>query len=902
MTTIIVWFHSVTEYDCKRIEQDTQYEQQLPDNFPQLQIFNDANECIDYITNCPSKSVFMILSDNRGIQVFSLVHQLESLKFVYILDTFSTDQYRKYNAFIKNCWIIRGVFKNLSKLIGQLQYEMISTDNNNHTFHLLFEQLNTIDDLDKQPNERLRFQLIFNGLLHSTDASSNPIRQMMLDECRCRYATDKRELNRIDEFDSTETKWSTIQWWTQDSFIYRLINSALRSRHWNSIIKYQYFIVKLYNEIDRLHHEQFISTTTNQTTLFYVYRGQLMLSQDLNILKNNIGGIVSMNYFLSTTLDQDIASIFSEGQRGITINVLFHILLDCRISSAVFADISQFSTMSYEKEILLSPGMVFRIQSVAYEDTIDKWIVHLNLIDPNEDSLLSFMSTDLKNSHFGQILYQMGEYETARDYCQFMLTNTDRPLSYHSILGNTFKELNDYDRALENHFSALRYVTSIYQCSTIYYNIGLAYLGKDDYTNAIRYYHEASELECVEGETMYLAEIYHDLGLAYISKGSLSVGLSYLERAFDIQKLILPENHYHLGITYFSLGNIYSNQNEIDRALDYYQHALDIFRCSRRTDDHLIINVHSSIVRLYLQTKQYDMARRTFENLAQIYGDRNNYLTLTRIYFDLITSVLFPQQEFFQCINFIEYILSINRKHLPENHRLIGVILYILGSFQLFLFRSNSENNSSDLIKLSCTNLEQSKEILKQYTNYLVFIYENLGLIYYSLKEYSRSIEYLNQSLKYSSKNNVRFSMQHKNLAIVYASTGDFRNAIKYLKISIDLYGHDTIDFEIISSHTLLGIYYKFIKSYNFALKHLAQALSLWRMTAGPLDADRRAACIYYHTADIYFKLNFQEHSYASQLFYFWHKQRLPPSKSTDPYFEYISGISLFVAIEFSEI
>jgi hypothetical protein len=60
-----------------------------------------------------------------------------------------------------------------------------------------------------------------------------------------------------------------------------------------------------------------------------------------------------------------------------------------------------------------------------------------------------------------------------------------------------------YERALENHYHALNRITSIFQCSSIYYN------------RALYYYCEASELECVQGDRAKLTEIYNDISIAY---------------------------------------------------------------------------------------------------------------------------------------------------------------------------------------------------------------------------------------------------------------------------------------------------------------------------------------------------------------------------------------------------
>lgn len=911
----IVWFRRVTEYNRRKIEKDTEYEQQLLEKLPQIRIFDDANRCVDYITNCPSKSVYAILSDDQGLQVFSLIYQLEQLVYIYVLYEKSFIEPGRNNTFIKTCYLIRGIFKNISKLIHQLNYDSQSSDKLetiiNNPFNILVNQLNTIDSLDDTQSEHIRFQIIVNSLLRSNDSSNvsslNCIRKMMIDECRQQCSKNARTLKEIDDFEFNETKYSSIQWWTKDSFIYRLLNTALVSRYWNSIIKYQYFLVKLYNELKTLHHDQY----SKMNARFDVYRGQSVYKQDLETLKNNIGGLVSFNYFLATSLHKDVACLFAYHEEGKTVAVVFQISIDTRISSAVFADISQFSFIPGEDEILVGMGAVFRVDSVTDDHESGKCIVHLSLADPNSDSLFVFMLDNTKNKNTAEILYEMGEYETAKIYCQLMIENNHDPLIHRSVLGKTCKELGEYTNALENHFHALQYVHSINQCTAIYYNIGLAYLGKKDYHNAIRYYQEAIELECVEGETIVLAEIYHDIGLAYMYNGCLSIGLNYLHKALDIQKSILPDNHYHLGITYANLGDFHRDQNELDQALNYYQHSVDILHCSRRIDDGTIITVYTHMIRIYLQTKQYDMARKIFEQLAQIYGSTKNALKLANIYLELVTTILLPQQDILQSIDFIEYILRLREAHFQTNpnHKLIGLTYYILGCFQMLIYRPNSFSKDPEYLQSACCNFKRAMTILKDHQIYMLLICEHLGLIYHDLHEYSLSIDYLKQSLQYSSATVERSALQYRNLACVYANTGQFQDAIEYLTYSIDIAERKSnfaAEHNRLSSYALLGIYYKFTKSYVLALKYLSKALSLWRITAGPFDTDRVVAAIYYHTADIYHRLNCRYLSYVSQLFYFHHKQRLghlisnstEKNTVTDPYFEYVNGFCTDLRIE----
>ena len=119
-------------------------------------------------------------------------------------------------------------------------------------------------------------------------------------------------------------------------------------------------------------------------------------------------------------------------------------MLDRRASSYVFANISLLSSMPNENEVLLSLGIVFRVEKIAYNDVFDRWSVSLIATDPNKNSLLSFMLSESETTNLGQRLYQTGEYEAARDYCELMLRYTNEHLIHYSILGNIFKEINGF--------------------------------------------------------------------------------------------------------------------------------------------------------------------------------------------------------------------------------------------------------------------------------------------------------------------------------------------------------------------------------------------------------------------------------------------------------------------------
>lgn len=52
----------------------------------------------------------------------------------------------------------------------------------------------------------------------------------MLDASREYYRDNRSELERINQFERTYRCEDAIQWYTKNSFVYRLINKALRTK------------------------------------------------------------------------------------------------------------------------------------------------------------------------------------------------------------------------------------------------------------------------------------------------------------------------------------------------------------------------------------------------------------------------------------------------------------------------------------------------------------------------------------------------------------------------------------------------------------------------------------------------------------------------------------------------
>ncbi|CAF4326054.1 unnamed protein product, partial [Rotaria sordida] len=125
----------------------------------------------------------------------------------------------------------------------------------------------------------------------------------LVEYCRITYADDDYQLSLIDDFELEYNKTLAIEWYTKESFLYSMMNRALRCQDIETIMKMGFFISDLHKQIEKLYNEQ-----KNQHEVITVYRGQGMSLDEFEKLKTSIGGLLSFNNFLSTSIDLKVST------------------------------------------------------------------------------------------------------------------------------------------------------------------------------------------------------------------------------------------------------------------------------------------------------------------------------------------------------------------------------------------------------------------------------------------------------------------------------------------------------------------------------------------------------------------------------------------------------------------
>jgi tetratricopeptide (TPR) repeat protein len=248
------------------------------------------------------------------------------------------------------------------------------------------------------------------------------------------YRDNSRSLQEINDFVTNYQPKDAILWYTKDSFLYRHINSAMRTESISELHVCLPYIADLCRELEA-NRKYIVEELT-------FYRGCVLNNEEINIYHNNVGFLMGINTFFSASRNREIAEIFAGCgtlQHTTSVNsVIFEIHID-QNSSTVYTDISAFSNMLDEDEVLFDWNSVFRIRSVSYKDSEKCWIVDL-ITDYEVQFEIEklYQQLDRKDKSVPPSilvlsnLISMGEYMQAFDYSMLLLE--ENPSDPHLLM------------------------------------------------------------------------------------------------------------------------------------------------------------------------------------------------------------------------------------------------------------------------------------------------------------------------------------------------------------------------------------------------------------------------------------------------------------------------------------
>ncbi|CAF1592262.1 unnamed protein product, partial [Didymodactylos carnosus] len=353
-----------------------------------LLTFDNIDACVDYIQSyVQDEKLFFIVSGIDGELIIPKIHFLPKISSIYV---FCADKAR-HEQWIKLYSKIRGIFIEKDSLFKKLTSDVTFCLNNLLPISVLGRSniiQKSIRDLTSEGATFMWFQLLIEILTHMEYSKSE--KRELLQICQVQYRHNDAENKKIVEFETTYSANQAVWWYTRDSFLFRLLNKALRTENFDIIYKFRSFIADLHRQLVEMHSVQTQTLSSNET----FYRGQRLPFDELNKLKENINGYLSMNTFLSASTSSEVALMYSgDGEDRPTLeSVIFEIEISTSVSP--FANIKTVSYFKTENEVLFTIGSIFRIKDVLPQtDTI--WLVQL-VMDKRENQDIEQLTEHLK--------------------------------------------------------------------------------------------------------------------------------------------------------------------------------------------------------------------------------------------------------------------------------------------------------------------------------------------------------------------------------------------------------------------------------------------------------------------------------------------------------------------------
>ncbi|CAF1382373.1 unnamed protein product [Rotaria sordida] len=712
-----------------------------------------------------NSNIALIISSNLVELIVPSIYELSHIQMIYIHNT---------NNSKEKCELIKQLSSKIVDIYDNINQLIVKLFNDNLFPSLPISIINpqtiketSIRDLTNEQATFMWFQLLLEILLQMPQTIDS--KNEMMNECLLNYENDEIEKKKIIEFQQTYSSDTCIRWYTRDTFLYRLLNRALRTQNINNIFKFRFFIKDLYQQLENL-----AANNEMNTSVSIMYRGQMIAREELQKLQDNINGLISVNTFFSTTLSCNVATDFSGNGMGRPQfeSVVFEINVNQKRLTKPFAHIHHYSYNTDENEVLFSMGTIFRIDSIELL-TDEIWFVKLILNeeeDKNSSDLINHFKKEINQTEhhlmtLGKFLYLMGDLDKAEKYYRLFLDQIlsskllfDNTYHHNEMIAMLFNDLalvynarGNFELALKNYQHALDIYLSLEPMNpisntAIYSNIGNVLIELGDYQKAFKMYNTALELRLLYSSIIQdepgLAQIYNNIAVCYNQNGQYNRSIENFEKSINIKLKYLPSNHPSLGITYSNLSDLYRANGDYEMALKYCQQALDI---------HVLV----------LPKDHIDLAT-TYNAMANIYIDSGNSIKAKENYEKALEIILNQMLQQHQLLNTIYN--NIANIYMNECHYELAIKYYKLA-----------------LDKIDSSNL----------TNHAV-IYNNLGEIYRKIGNYMEALINHKKALDirmtlYPSLDHIDLAQSYHNVGIVFCDNGQYDTALDCFKSALDI-------------------------------------------------------------------------------------------------------------------
>ncbi|CAF2022661.1 unnamed protein product [Rotaria magnacalcarata] len=607
-----------------------------------LKFFEEFNECQKYVQSIADNERILIITDGQSSsKMISYLSEATEIISVYIYTNKSDE----------NIPITCRSSRKIKAISSQFDYlrKQIITDFGDRRQRCCFQvhepmsiNFSNVNPTNHQSSTPLNGQFMFSRLLLDIllrIPASDTDKDELISACQREYAENPFYLATLNEFKYNYAPDQALLWYTKQSFVYNLLNRALRQQNIELLFLLRFFINDIHEQLQQMQCLEPIR----------IYRGQVISKDELTLLQNSMGQLISMNSFLSTSISRELALFFlgeytasQELQQ-----VLFEIDADPRLDGTrPFADISARSYFPEEAEILMMFGSIFRLESM-YEERNSKggtiYVIRMTFCaDHNEnvEVLYQSMKNDLNIQDIGSTnlrdlgnaLIEMGKFNEAERYFRRLLRGVS--LSQGDTagccygLGEVLRNVGDYERSIEWYQNALEIRLQLLPFShehigDIYNSIGISFSGKCEHKLALEFYTKALTVwkQVYKEDHPRMAWVFNNIAVVYQKQSQHTESLQFLQKSLKISERELPPDHPTIASSVHNIGDAFASLGQYELALEHYERALNIFKMSRPSDHPYIAYTLSSIGLTYENMNEPKKSLEYFQKSMEIFRE-----------------------------------------------------------------------------------------------------------------------------------------------------------------------------------------------------------------------------------------------------------------------------------------
>ena len=432
-------------------------------------------------------------------------------------------------------------------------------------------------------------------------------------------------------------------------------------------------------------------------------------------------------------------------------------------------------------------------------------------------------------------------------------------------------EIKNYDKAIKITLELLSYQLKIYDKNHIeilntYIILGNCYRDINNYEKALYYYHliEMTAEENYKYLNINKFELNNNIAIIYHVLREFEEAIKYYKNAITACVLIFNDKSMYLISIYTSIATIYLILNQYESAKNYSFKALDIFQNNNIDEDVNLIHLYNTISTYYEKIADLDKAvlfcdkalllsKKTYTLnhpiSLLIYTNKGSLLTslgkFNEAYNVLLDTLKRKKKlkmefglshtyhnlgvycekiaDYKQSLNYFNLSLEIKKKYLNSEDVSIGNTFYDISN----ILRNLGDYEGS-LISLKKA-LEIRKITLGENNLDVAIIYLRVGIEYMKINKYSTSIQYMNKALNIQEnifpEDSINKTEIYLGISVLFIKMQEYNNALffclKVLNIHNNKLSINNYDTSVV--YDTLGLIYEnkkdYIQAYTFFLK-----------------------------------------------------------------------------------